>query len=108
MNKKVVFCNRCGQNIIRKDDLIVTNEFLSIKPYHYNCYCKEIKEQSIGLVGKFIINSSNFNISTFIACVAGVIMLFLKEIRLYSIIFFLLLVIKAYSFFKYEINIPVP
>ena len=40
MNRQV-YCEKCLEVIEEKEDLVILNG----KPYHYNCYEKELKEE---------------------------------------------------------------
>ncbi len=102
-NEKIVRCKCCGNKILKKNDLIVTNKVFSVGAYHNNCYCKEMIEKPIIVKGKFIINSVYFNINAILAMIIGLIWLIVvKEFRYCSAIFFIIPLMKAYSWVNYE------
>ena len=44
---KQILCERCGEEILSKDDLyVVKNSFLSFRPFHISCYKKVLEEGS--------------------------------------------------------------
>jgi hypothetical protein len=50
---KNISCEKCLQDIIDKDDLVVINKGLfSIVPYHYKCYVEEMKSFYSSLLSK--------------------------------------------------------
>jgi len=56
--KKTIYCQRCVGEITDKDDLVVTNNFLYIVPYHEECFSKELKGLSTIFIGNSPINGT--------------------------------------------------
>ena len=100
--KKTIYCSKCVGQITNKDDLVVTNNFLSIVPYHAECFVRELKGLSTIFVGNSPINGTIGNISTILAPIIGIIVLFIREFRYISIVSLLFLGIRFYSWFQYE------
>jgi len=100
--KKAIYCEKCGGEITGSDDLVVTNNFFSIVPYHEKCFSRELKGLSSIVVGNVPINGTMGNVSVVLAVIICIAALFIKELRYISIIAFLFLGIRLYSWFKYE------
>ncbi|MBK5240445.1 hypothetical protein [Clostridium sp.] len=100
--KKIIHCEKCCGEITDIDDLVVTNNFLSIVPYHEECFSKEVKGLSSIFVGNTPINGTMSNVSTILAVIFGVIVLFIQELRYISVVSLLFLCIRVYSWFQYE------
>lgn len=99
---KTIHCEKCCGEITDIDDLVVTNNFLSISPYHEECFSKEVKGLSSIFVGNSPINGTMSNVSTILAVIVGVIVLFIQELRYISVVSLLALCIRVYSWFQYE------
>ena len=99
---KTIYCEKCAGEITNRDDLVVTNNFLKIVPYHGECFSKELKGVSTILVGSSPINGTASNVSTIIAVIIGIAVLFFRELRYISVVSLLFLCIRFYSWFKYE------
>jgi hypothetical protein len=99
---KTVYCNKCYGEITSRDDLVVTNKFLSIIPYHEKCYSGELKGLSTMAVGNKPINGTASNVSIIAAVIIGIVCLFIKELRYISVVSLLALCIRLYSWFQYE------
>jgi len=99
---KTIYCEKCAGEITSKDDLVVTNKFLSIVPYHEKCFSKELKGLSTISVGNKPINGTAGNVSTILAVIVGIVLLFIQELRYLSAISLLALFIRLYSWFQYE------
>ena len=99
---KNVHCERCCGEITNKNELVVTNNFLSIVPYHEQCFTKKLKGVSTLFVGNSPINGTMWNIGTVLAIIIGIVVLFIREIRYISLLSLLTLCIRFYSWFKYE------
>ena len=50
-NNKTIYCAKCAGEITNKEDLVITNNILTIVPYHGECFSKELKGVSTILVG---------------------------------------------------------
>jgi hypothetical protein len=100
--KKTVYCEKCGREITNRDDLVVSNIFLSIVPYHEKCFSRELKGLSAIFVGNETINGNMGNVTAIVAVVLGIISLFFQELRYITVISFLFLCLRFYSWFKYE------
>ena len=100
--KKTIYCQRCVGEITDKDDLVVTNNFLSIVPYHAECFSKELKGLSTIFTGNSPINGTASNVSTVLAVIIGIVVLFISELRYISVISLLFLCVRFYSWFQYE------
>ena len=99
---KTIYCEKCSGEITSKYDLIVTNNFLSIVPYHDQCFSKELKGLSTIFVGNTPINGIMGNVSTILAAVIGIVVLFIPELHYISAMSLLLLGVRFYSWFQYE------
>ena len=99
---KSIYCERCCGEIANKNDLIVTNKFLSIVPYHEKCFSKELKGLSTIFVSNVPINGTSSNVCLVILLIIGVISLFIKELRYVSALALISLCIRIYSWFQYE------
>lgn len=74
--EKMILCNKCQGAIKSKYDLVVTMEFLSIVPYHENCYSQDMKRIKSVFLGTPI-NSSAGNFGIILGWILSIIMLFL-------------------------------
>lgn len=99
---KTIYCNKCIGEITNIDDLVVTNNFLSIVPYHEECFSKELKGLSTIFVGNSPINGTMGNISTILAAIIGIVVLFIRELRYILVVSLQFLGIRFYSWFQYE------
>lgn len=99
---KTIYCEKCVGEITSKDDLIVTNNFLSIVPYHDECFSKELRELSGMFVGNAPINGIMGNVSAILAAIIGIVVLFIDELRYISVVSLLFLCMRFYSWFQYE------
>ena len=102
LRKKKIYCEKCTGEIITRDDLVVASIFLSIVPYHEECFSKELKGLSAMFVGNSPINGTMSNIITIITVIIGIVTLFIKEFRYLSLVSVLVLGIRLYSWFQYE------
>lgn len=100
--KKKVYCEKCSMEVTSNNDLVVTNNFLSLVAYHEKCFSKELKGVSTVFVGNSPINGTMGNISAIMAVIIGVVLLFVKEFRYISAVMFLGVGIRFYSWFIYE------
>ena len=100
--KKTIHCKKCVGEITSRGDLVVTNNFLSIVPYHAECYANELKGVSTIFVGNSPINGAMGNAGAVIAAIIGIFVLFIPERRYVSILCLLFLGIRFYSWFQYE------
>lgn len=100
--KKIIHCERCCGEITDIDDLVVTNKLLTIVPYHEKCFSREVKGLSSIFVGNTPINGTMGNVSTILAVIVGVIVLFIQELCYISVVSLLVLGIRFYSWFQYE------
>lgn len=99
---KTIYCEKCAEEIISKDDLVVTNKFLSIVAYHEKCFSRELKGLSAISVGNEPINGTMSNVSTILVIIMGIVLMFIQE-RLYlSVVSLVILCIRLYSWFQYE------
>ncbi len=99
---KTIYCYKCAGEIKNSHDLVVTNNFLLIVPYHKKCFSKELMGLSTILVGNFPINGAMSNVSTILAIIFGTILLFIRDLRYISVMLLLFLGIRFYSWFQYE------
>jgi hypothetical protein len=100
--KKKVYCEKCAVEIISKNDLVVTNSFLSVVAYHEKCFSKELKGLSTLSVGNAPINGTASNVGTAIGVVIGVIVMFIPGLRYIALVSLLTIGIRLYSWLQYE------
>lgn len=103
--RKAIYCEKCSGEITSKYDLIVTNNFLSIVPYHDECFSKELKGLSTIFVGNTTINGTMGNVCTILVAIIGIVVLFIPELRYISVVPLLFLGIRFYSWFQYECHL---
>lgn len=113
MNRQV-YCEKCLEIIEEKEDLVILNG----KPYHYNCYEKELKEEKKKtLMKRFVtwrfINSGLIaNIQAVLVIALGVILYlfggnFADEENCHiwgTIIIAIALIVRMYGFLSFEIK----
>ena len=100
--KNTVYCEKCGGVIKSNDDLVVTTQFLSIVPYHDRCFTSQVKGLSTLIVGNVPINGTASNIGTVFAFIIGIIVMFMPELRYIAIVSLISILVRFYSWFKYE------
>lgn len=100
--KKIIYCEKCVGEIKSRDDLVVTNKFIYIVPYHEKCFSKELKGISTIFVGNKPINGTSGNVSTILAVILGIVVLFIEELRFFSVVSLLILCVRLYSWIQYE------
>lgn len=99
-----VYCERCRKEIKYRDDLVTTTFLFQLVPYHDECYSKDIKGMRTFFVGNQPLNGLSGNIQTLIALILGIAAFFLLDEngRLTSLLAFVVLGYRLYSYFKFE------
>lgn len=104
-----IYCKHCNKEIKSKDELIVTTKFMSIVPYHKECYRNLTKRLRTTIIGKPI-NSSK---GTKMAIMFPIIYILLAAIYgkngpvflWVGLILFIPMICRLYSYYKYEKNL---
>lgn len=103
-----VCCNRCGDEIISKNDLIVTSTFFKFYAYHKQCFDLEHKSSGM-LIRKSQLNNFNAIIAPIMLLVLYLFSLANPYFRAEPVlhIFWIPLIVlsfhqRIYSFFKFE------
>lgn len=114
MNRQV-YCEKCLEIIEEKEDLVILNG----KPYHYNCYEKELKEEKKKTLMKRFVTWRFIN-SGLIANIQALMMIILggglylfaenfKDPGLYKILGTLIIIcsilVRIYGLLSYEIKV---
>lgn len=102
MKNKVILCKKCKGQIKDIDDLVVTNSFIWIVPYHARCFANQLKGLNTVHVGNKPINGTMGNTWTILSAILGIILLFVEGMRYLSIVLFLFIFVRFYSWFRYE------
>lgn len=102
MENITILCEKCHGEITSRDDLVVTNLLFYIVPYHRECFSKKLMGLSTIFVGNQPINGTAGNLITILAIIIGIVVLFIQELRYFSVISLLFLSLRAYSWFRYE------
>lgn len=100
--KKTIYCHFCSGEIKSRDDLVVTDYFFRLVPYHSKCFANRLKSMETIFIDNKPVNGTMANVWVGIAIVFGTITLLIPETRYYSILFFLYLPIRLYSWLKFE------
>lgn len=100
--KKIIYCEKCVGEIKSKNDLVITNKFIYIVPYHEKCFSNELKGLSTIFVGNKPINGTSGNVGTVLAVILGIVVLFIQELRFLSAVSLLILCVRLYSWIHYE------
>ena len=100
--KKIICCEKCGGQINDKYDLVVTNYFWQLVCYHNECYSEALKGPETIFLRNKPINGSAGNVIFIISLILGPILLLFPKIRYLSAVFFFYIVVRIYSWLKFE------
>lgn len=80
INQKIL-CRECNKQITSKKDLITAMHFIFLRPYHANCYARNIRGIKTMFLGNYPINGFSGTVS---AVIGGLIGLFF--LRFFSLV----------------------
>ncbi|WP_211748579.1 hypothetical protein [Paenibacillus sp. Marseille-Q4541] len=78
-SKRPVYCVHCNAEIESRYDLVVSQSFLSLYPYHNSCYSEAIKGCQSIVLGDHPVNGTASNWSSGFALLIGIILLFISK-----------------------------
>lgn len=102
--KNILMCEYCCGEITSKADLVVAFYFFTLSAYHSECYGKEAKNSFF--LSRTPINGNVSNIITIISSLWSIMVFIVSPVYetkiLSSIVAIILLLIRIYSWYKYE------
>ncbi|MBN2259298.1 MAG: hypothetical protein JW702_02010 [Clostridiales bacterium] len=102
MKEKLVLCNKCGRMIESREDLVTAVNFVFVEPYHTKCYSRGVKSLNTVFLSNTPINGFMGNVSAVFSAILSFGFLFSSDMRIFSLIFFIPVLLRALSYFNYE------
>jgi hypothetical protein len=103
--KKEMHCESCLMPIKTRDDLITVWAFFKVRPYHRSCYENSLKGAAL-FVGNQPINGFSGNLTAAAAFILAWVPLFTDITPGLSIVCLLFVLMRVYSFVRFEKQLP--